>query len=49
LAPGVEVKLPATDLVGGLERLQGLIDSDDILTKEITSLDLRGRRAVIFR
>lgn len=49
LAPGVEVKLPATDLVGGLERLQGLIDSDDILTKEITSLDLRGRRAVILR
>ncbi len=49
LAPGVEVRLPAGDTRDGLQRLQTLIDSDDILSKDIKTLDLRGRRAIIAR
>ncbi len=49
LAPGVEVRLPADPPTNGLGRLQALIDSDHILSKDISMLDLRGRRAIISR
>ena len=49
LEPGIEVKLPAGDLTQSLARLQQLNKQDLILDRDITVLDLRGRRALIIR
>lgn len=49
LSPGVKVRLPANQTFEGLSKLQRLMIDHDILERDISALDLRGRRSVILR
>ena len=49
LTPGLEVRLPAENMDQALDQLHLMILEEGILDKDITALDLRGRRPIVQR